>query len=124
MSQTILVVDDEPLNRMLLRTILEHDGYTVLEAADGAAALEVARAKTPSLIIMDLHMPRIDGPELLKRLRADPALLETRVALYTATAAGRAMRDFMEANNVFFTIPKPSDPKTVLEIVHQALGRE
>lgn len=122
MSWRILIVDDESSNRLLLRTILEHDGCTVFEAVDGVMALEIARNERLDLMILDLSMPGMDGAALLKRLRADPAGSHLRVALYTATTSGKAMSDFLEANRIGFTIPKPSDPQTVSRIVREALS--
>ncbi len=69
----ILVVDDEPDERFLLRRMLERDGHEVLEAADGAAALAIARESAPDVIITDMMMPVMDGAELIRRLRDDPA---------------------------------------------------
>jgi CheY-like chemotaxis protein len=57
----VLVVEDEPVIRDLLRAVLEDAGYAVREAADGAAALREARAAHPALVLLDLHLPRTDG---------------------------------------------------------------
>ncbi len=69
----ILVVDDEPDERFLLRRILEREGYEVLDASDGAAALAIVHESPPDLILTDMMMPVMDGPELIRRLRGDPA---------------------------------------------------
>ena len=69
----ILVVDDEPDERFLLRRILEREGYEVLDASDGAAALAIVHESPPDLIMTDMMMPVMDGPELIRRLRNDPA---------------------------------------------------
>ncbi len=77
----ILVVDDEAAHRLMLRAHLEDAGYLVLEAGDGEAALAVASAEPLDLVLMDLAMPRMDGLEALKRLKADyphlPVLMMT-----------------------------------------------
>jgi two-component system, cell cycle sensor histidine kinase and response regulator CckA len=65
---TVLIVEDEPQLRSLYRMALEHSGYTVLEAEDGAEALEIARAQPVSLVLADVVMPRIGGRELVWRL--------------------------------------------------------
>jgi CheY-like chemotaxis protein len=69
----ILVVDDEPDQRFLLRRIFERAGHEVTDAADGAAALEAVRQSPPDLVVTDMMMPVMDGPELIRRLRCEPA---------------------------------------------------
>lgn len=63
---TILVVDDHPINREFLVTLLRYRGHSLLQAADGAEALQVARAAHPDLIISDILMPTMDGYELVR----------------------------------------------------------
>jgi circadian clock protein KaiC len=70
---TILVVDDEPDERFLLRRMFEREGYEVLDACDGAAALAIVRESPPDLILTDMMMPVMNGAELIRRLRSDPA---------------------------------------------------
>jgi CheY-like chemotaxis protein len=69
----ILVVDDEPDQRFLLRRILERAGHEVSEAVNGAAALATARDSPPDLVVTDMMMPVMGGPELIRRLREEPA---------------------------------------------------
>ena len=81
---TILVVDDRPTNREFAATLLGYKGHVVLEAADGAEALEAVRIHRPDLVIADVLMPLMDGYEFVRRLREDPAARETRVVFWTA----------------------------------------
>ena len=67
--RTVLVVDDEPHIRTVLRGYLQADGFEVAEAADGAAALAALRAQPPDLVLLDVMMPGIDGLEVLRQLR-------------------------------------------------------
>lgn len=69
----ILVVDDEPDQRFLLRRILQRAGHEVSEANDGAAALRAVRESAPDLVVTDMMMPVMDGVELIRCLRGDPA---------------------------------------------------
>ena len=69
----ILVVDDEPAQRFLLRRIFERAGHEVTDAGDGAAALRAARESPPDLVVTDMMMPVMDGNELIRRLRSEPA---------------------------------------------------
>lgn len=83
-ENTVLVADDEQDIIDLVRFRLEHDGYLVISAHDGEAALELARVKHPDLCILDVVMPKLSGLEVLAQLRADPATASTRVILLTA----------------------------------------
>jgi CheY-like chemotaxis protein len=69
----ILVVDDEPAQRSLLRRILERAGHEVFDAGDGAAALQAVRESPPDLVVTDMMMPVMGGAELIRRLRCEPA---------------------------------------------------
>lgn len=120
---TVLVADDDRNTRLLVRTVLAHAGHDVLEAKDGGEALELAAAHRPQLILLDLSMPSMSGPEFLRALRAQPQSKETRVALYTATAMNSALRDFMEIYGIRDSIPKPSEPAELIASVERALAR-
>jgi CheY-like chemotaxis protein len=69
----ILVVDDEPAQRFALRRILERAGHEVIDAGDGAAALQAVRESPPDLIVTDMMMPVMSGNEFIERLRVEPA---------------------------------------------------
>jgi CheY-like chemotaxis protein len=69
----ILVVDDEPAQRLLLRRIFEQAGHEVSDAGDGAAALRAVAESRPDLVVTDMMMPVMDGPEFIRRLRSEPA---------------------------------------------------
>ena len=120
---TILIVDDDPNNRLLLRTLLAHAGHTVVEAAAGDVALATARERRPDLTIVDLHMPGMDGVSLVRALRADPATTAGALALYTGTAISEAIEDFMQAYGIAQLIPKPAEPEEILRCVALALAR-
>ena len=83
---TILVADDRPTGRELVRTVLENSGYTVIEASDGLEALRCARETRPDLIILDIHMPGRDGFQVIEELRRDPAFAPTPIVALTASA--------------------------------------
>ena len=75
----ILVVDDNAPNRKALFALLQHEGYTPVEATDGADGLRVAELNRPQLIISDILMPSMDGYEFVRQLRSNPALAQTAV---------------------------------------------
>ena len=80
----VLVVDDERLNRMLLRRALEGEGHTVLEAPNGREALELLSAGPVDVVLLDIVMPGMDGYEVCRRLKADAATKHIPVILLTA----------------------------------------
>jgi CheY-like chemotaxis protein len=84
--KTIFIADDKATSRELVRTVLERSGYTIVEAADGIEALKNARASKPDLIILDLHMPGLDGFGVIHELRRDPEFAVTPVVALTASA--------------------------------------
>jgi EAL domain-containing protein (putative c-di-GMP-specific phosphodiesterase class I)/DNA-binding NarL/FixJ family response regulator len=87
----IVVADDDPSVRLLFRRVLEREGFRILEAANGREAIAVARAASASLMLLDLHMPEMDGLETLRRLRADGGLQTLPVILVTGST-GEATR--------------------------------
>ena len=84
MERTILVVDDDPALRDTLAYNLRGEGYLVLTAADGVAALEAARHNTVSLVLLDLMLPRLDGLEVCRQLRAQPGTARVPILMLTA----------------------------------------
>lgn len=80
----VLVVDDEPDYRFLLRMVLRDHDVEVIEAANGARALEAIEDQLPDLVITDLRMPVMDGAELVNRLRAEERTADVRVLLWSA----------------------------------------
>src|SRR3979490_108765 len=119
---TILIVDDRPTNRQFLVTLLGYGGHRLLEAANGAEALERVRAERPDLVITDILMPTMDGYEFVGHLRADPALAPIPVIFYTATYSEPQAKALADSCGVRIVLPKPCDPERILAAVNEALG--
>ncbi|MGD9350824.1 MAG: response regulator, partial [Desulfobacterales bacterium] len=83
-EEAILLVDDNPTNLQLLFETLDGRGYKLLIAKDGRAALSIAGKAKPNLILLDIMMPGIDGYEVCRRLKADPATAEIPVIFLSA----------------------------------------
>jgi CheY-like chemotaxis protein len=96
-STTVLVVEDNALNRKLVRDVLGHAGYRVLEAGDAERGIEMARAERPDLVLMDVQLPGIDGVEALACLRADEATAAIPVVALTALAMKDDRERFLAA---------------------------
>ncbi len=83
-SKSVLIVDDESYIVTSLSYVMENAGFEVDSAGDGLAALEKVNAKAPDLIILDIMMPKLDGFEVCKAIRANPDLKSTRIIMLTA----------------------------------------
>ena len=83
-QHTILYIEDNPENRLLVKRVLEVEGYRVVEAGDGLAGLKLAEKTTPDLILMDINLPGMDGYELTHRLKQMPHLASVPVIAMTA----------------------------------------
>ena len=80
----VLCVEDNPQNFLLVDKVLSQEGYRVLHAIDGPAALRSAEAQPPDIVLLDIHLPGIDGFETLRRLRALPGLARVPILALTA----------------------------------------
>jgi len=121
LKKIVLVVEDDPAARSLLREILAADGYAVLEAEDGEFALELIETKPVDLMITDRAMPRMDGLELLAKLKQKEKIIPSLVisaygeeALW-GQAIGLGAVDYLL---------KPFKAEDVLKIVRKALGKK
>jgi CheY-like chemotaxis protein len=119
-AERILIVDDNPINLKLARVLLEGDGYDVLAAADGEAALALVGREHPRLILMDLQLPGIDGLELTRRLKADPATRDIVVVALTAYAM-KGDEEKTRAAGCDGYISKPIDTRTLSAAVARYL---
>jgi two-component system, cell cycle response regulator DivK len=119
MSRIILIVDDNPEERTIFSTYLQFVGGRLLEAADGAEGLSMAREHAPDLILMDLTMPVMDGWEAMRHLREDPATAEVPVVAITAH---HLPRERLEEAGFCGYLEKPLAPYRVLEEVERCLG--
>ena len=105
-KKTVLVADDNPVSRELIREILEYDQYEVIEAGDGGEALEKVRRHHPDLALLDIQMPVMDGNAVIREIRADPMLADLAVAALTAYAMqGDRERALAAGFNSYITKP-------------------
>ena len=115
---TVLICDDEPSLRELIRISL-NGPYRVIEADDGAVSLELARRERPDVVILDMMMPRLSGLEVLRAVRQEEELQETRVIVLTAQPGTReqALRDGADVVMV-----KPFEPEQIAAAVEEVLA--
>lgn len=118
---TILIVDSHPANRRAYTTLLGNFGHRLLEANDGARALDVARAELPDLIITDVLMPTMDGFTLVRRLRAEPLLMGVPVIFQTANYDVSEIHRLARASGIQHILKNPAEPHEILRAVNESL---
>jgi CheY-like chemotaxis protein len=121
-SELILLVEDNEKNRKLAHDVLVHQGYRVADAESGEEALRLVRQERPDLVLMDIHLPGIDGIAALQQLRADPATRDIPVMAVTASAMTHDRAKIMAAGFDGYQ-SKPISVKTFLVAVRELLDR-
>jgi DNA-binding response OmpR family regulator len=118
-ERRILIVEDHATMREAMRLVLEGEGFTIEEAADGQAALEAIRDRPPDLLFLDLNIPGVSGVDVLQATKADPGFTG-RIIVVTATGEeGRAAALRLGADEYF---TKPFSPTALLRTVEQVLA--
>ena len=116
----ILIVEDHPTMREAMRLVLEREGFDIDEAADGDQALVAVRERAPDLVLLDMSIPGVPGPEVLAAVKDDPATSDVRVIVVTATGEeGRAAAMASGADHYF---TKPFSPIALLQAVEEVIG--
>jgi two-component system chemotaxis response regulator CheY len=119
MSPGVLIVDDDQFIRKLIKTTLEDVAeFELHEAADGVEALEVAGRERPTLVFLDVEMPRLDGIETCRRLRSLEGTRESTIVMLTARQ-GHAIERDAEAAGADLFLTKPFSPLDLLRLVDQ-----
>jgi putative two-component system response regulator len=118
-----LVVDDLEYSVRTLRAIFQSAGYNVDTAPDGQAALDAVRARRPDFVVTDILMPRLDGFQLCRAIKSDPALATIPVIFYTGSYTESADREFGIGLGAAAYLLKPLEPKELLSAVAKALGQ-
>ncbi len=115
---TVLIVEDDAELRMIYRQTLERENYQVVEASDGADAIQKTADFVPDVIILDMMMPHMGGPTLLQLLRQNPAMEKTRLVVITAYPNFRAAA---LKYNVDLFLTKPVRPIEIINAIKTAL---
>ena len=116
----ILIVEDDEVERELVRMTLEREGYAVITAEDGARGFEMALSERPDLIVTDVSMPTADGIELVRSVRAAPEIAPTPILVTTGFGTGSATFTLSQGADAYE--PKPLDPDSLRESVRRLLG--
>jgi len=116
----VLVADDDPDVRELVAFRLERDGFEVMAAADGEAALELMQRRRPTAAVLDVMMPGLDGYEVTRRMRSSSELAEVPVILLTASVQETAVTRGFEAGADDY-VKKPFSPAEFIDRVKRAI---
>lgn len=121
MTKRILVVEDQPDNRQIIRDMLAPTEYEIIEAEDGQQALEAIAKQRPDLILMDIQLPIIDGYTATRKIKADPALRSIPIIAVTSYALSGEEKKAREAGCDDY-VPKPFSPRQLLAKIRQHLS--
>jgi len=121
MSKRILVVEDQPDNRKIIRDAFAPTGYEIIETENGEEALAAIAKARPDLILMDIQLPIMDGYTATRRIKADPALRSIPIIAVTSYALSGEEKKAREAGCDDY-IPKPYSPRELLAKVRQYLS--
>jgi CheY-like chemotaxis protein len=120
----IVVVDDQPLLGNIYRSKFVAAGYRVDVAVDGEQAIEMIQHEKPDLVLLDLMLPKIDGLEVLRRLRADSAFRVLPIIVFSASARPGMVEDAWSAGASMVLSKTSTSPKEILELVRQTLANQ
>ena len=121
MSLTILIVEDNVQNRLLMVDILRIHGFDIIEAKDGQEGIQLAREQQPDLILLDMQMPVMDGLEAARRLKADPGTRAIKILAITSFAM-KGDRERILAAGCDEYMAKPIDTRQLPVVVRHLLN--
>jgi two-component system, cell cycle response regulator DivK len=119
-GKTILYVEDNEPNRMIVRDLLKRTSYNLIEAHDGEAGVAMALEHVPDLILMDIQLPKISGMEAMRRIRTNPATAKTPIVAITSFALSGDDQKAKEAGATAY-LAKPYSPFDLLKLIRKLL---
>ena len=123
MAKKILIVEDNEVNRVLMKDLLAYHGYEIIEAANGAEGIEEAKEYRPDLILMDMQMPIMDGIQAITHLKADPETRDLKIIGITSFAMKGDRERILQAGCDEY-VAKPINTRELPKLVKRLLGEE
>ncbi|MAU02036.1 MAG: two-component system response regulator [Anaerolineaceae bacterium] len=120
MKPSVLIVDDEPMTRNLLRLMLERAGFAISEAEDGLKALLMVAEQSPDVLLLDVMMPNMDGLTVCEKLRARPETAVLPIILLSARTSPESVKAGMEAGATRY-LGKPISHEQLIQTVRDVL---
>src|SRR5437588_1012960 len=120
-NELVVIIEDSALNRKLLRDVLTAMGFSVAEAVTAEEGLEIVRARTPNLVLMDVHLPGMDGITALRHLKQDPATQAIPVVAVTASSMPQERTRIVSAGFDGY-LTKPLSVREFLTEIKRILG--
>ena len=119
-AKTILYVEDNELNRKIVRDLLKRSAYRLIEAHDGEAGVAMALEQRPDLVLMDIQLPKISGMDAIRRLRAEPTTAATPIIAITSFALSGDEQKAKDAGATAY-LAKPYSPFDLLSLIRKLL---
>lgn len=119
-AKTVLYVEDNEMNRKIVRDLLKRTAYRLIEAHDGEAGVALARSERPGLVLMDVQLPKISGIEATRRLRAAPETAATPILVITSFALSGDEQKAKDAGASAY-LAKPYSPRQLLGMIRKLL---
>ena len=122
-GELVLIIEDNEKNLKLIRDVLRFNGYQTAEAMTAEEGLALARSQPPALVLLDIHLPGMDGFATLQQLRADPITKSIFVMAVTASAMERDQQEILKAGFDAY-MAKPINIKRLIEEIRTALASD
>ncbi len=122
MAKVVLIIEDDPLMARMYQKIFSFEGYQVVSAADGVEGLEKAQSQTPTIILLDIMMPKINGLEVLEKLKKSDLTKHIPVIMLTNLAGTQDAETALSKGAVKYIVKSEHDPKQVENMVKEIIA--
>ena len=120
---TILIIEDEPVFRLIYRGVLKNAGYTVLEAPDGAAGLDMARTQKPDLVLLDQILPKMSGHEVLRIMRSETSTKNIPIIIFSVMGQEKDIEKTMALGANGHRLKGMESPAKILNLINEMLKK-